>query len=151
MGRGRRKNHLKALLARLKRDEPLAFRLSARLLSNVLVDPVTGCWEWQRRRNRDGYGMLAVRVNGGDPVPFGVHVIAWLLFRGRILARHVCSHSCDNPPCCNPDHIESKTTQGNHDDALDRYRHTSWKTKKYYESLGDRARYSGAPGPDVPF
>ena len=147
MGRGRHKNHLKALLARLKRDESFAFALSSRLLSNVLVDPIIGCWEWQRRLNRDGYGQLAVRVNGGDPVPFGVHVLAWILFRGRIVRGNHHSHTCDNPPCCNPDHIESKSVQGNHDDALDRFRHTAWKTKKYYDSLGDR----GAPGPDVPF
>lgn len=147
MGRGRRSNHLAALLARLKSDEAFAFTLSSRLCSNVLVDPLTLCWEWQRRRDPCGYGMLAVRLNGGRPVPFRVHVLAWILFRGRAISKHVRAHTCDNPPCCNPDHIESKTTQGNHDDALERYRHTSWKTRKYFESHGDK----GAPGPNVPF
>lgn len=139
MGRGRRKNHLKVLLARLKGDEAFAHSLRARLRANVLENPLTGCWEWQRRLDPKGYGMMAVRLNGGRPVPFRVHVLAWILYRGSINVRQVRAHRCDNPSCCNPDHIEQKSTQGNHDDALDRFRHTSWKTKKYYDSLADDA------------
>lgn len=141
------KRHVRRLIERLVRDERFALALYSRLLRNVLECPLTGCWEWQRRRDPDGYGRLTVRVNGGSPVAFRVHVISWILFGGKFSARLVRAHKCDNPPCCRPDHIEQKSNAGNIDDSRARYRHSSYKNFKYYESLGDR----GAPGPDVPF
>ena len=141
------------LVARLKSDEAFAFALACRLLDNIVENPVTGCWEWQRRVKSNGnggepYGVLCVRLPGvPHPVPFRVHVLASVLFNGPVNHRHVRAHNCDNTICCNPAHIEQKSQRDNINDSVGRYRHNSWKNKKYFESLGD----ARAPGPDVPF
>lgn len=60
-----------------------------------------GCWEWQRSRLPKGYG------HGR----FGrrhiyAHRIAWELANGQAVPDGLCVlHRCDNPPCCNPEHL----------------------------------------------
>lgn len=146
MSRPKGKRHIRRLIERLRKDEGFALALRARLQDNVLACPITDCWEWQRRKDPAGYGMLAIRING-KPVPFRAHVLAWILFQGTFSGKLVRAHRCDNPSCCNPDHIQQKPEAGNHEDAMERYRHSSYKNFKYFETLGDRR----APGPDVPF
>lgn len=149
----KRKRHLRLLIDRLRADESFAFALARRLLDNIIEDPLTGCWEWQRRLARNGsggepYGMLCVRLPGvAHPVPFRVHVLSWILFRGPFNARHDRAHECDNTVCCNPAHIESKSRADNIGDSVTRYRHSAYKNLKYFGTLGDRR----VPGPDCPF
>jgi hypothetical protein len=155
----KRRSHMRGLVARLKSDEAFSFALACRLLDNIVENPVTGCWEWQRRVKSNGnggepYGVLCVRLPGvPHPVPFRVHVLAWILFRGPCNAGHVRAHECDNTLCCNPAHIEQKTQQHNVNDSMTRGRHSSFKNLKYFGTLGDRAtRFDArAPGPDCPF
>jgi hypothetical protein len=64
------------------------------------VQKTDGCWEWQGTRLPDGYGM--VYWNGKSR---RVHRLAYMLTYGPIPpGLHVC-HACDNPPCCNPEHL----------------------------------------------
>lgn len=64
-----------------------------------------GCWEWEGGRNSRGYG--TVWFNGAV---VQAHRAAWELTNGPIPAddtyHGVCvCHSCDNPKCCNPQHL----------------------------------------------
>ena len=60
----------------------------------------SGCWEWIGARNDGGYGQKSV-----DGKLIYTHRITWSLLRGPIpKGKHVL-HVCDNPPCCNPDHL----------------------------------------------
>jgi hypothetical protein len=80
---------------------PDAGLLEARLLSLRSIDPATGCWEWQGRRDRWGYGRITVRHRR-----YSVHRLAASLFLGFELSSelHVL-HRCDNPCCFRPDHL----------------------------------------------
>ncbi len=73
--------------------------LKEKFLSRVRHD-ANGCWLWTGYCNEGGYGMMffAGRMRGA-------HRVSWLLFRGRIPARKVVCHTCDVPPCVNPDHL----------------------------------------------
>ena len=75
--------------------------LVSRLLARRRVNPETGCWEWQGRRDRWGYGRITV-----SHWRRSVHRLAASLFLGFDLAsrQHVL-HRCDNPGCFRPDHL----------------------------------------------
>lgn len=77
-----------------------------KMRANVDKDPVTGCWEWNKYRLATGYGRT--RYMGRN---FLAHRLAWILAHPDDLIQIadkpkilVCHH-CDNPPCCNPDHL----------------------------------------------
>jgi hypothetical protein len=65
---------------------PLEERFKAKLAPK---DPVTGCIEWV------GKGEGQVRA----------HRLAYELKHGPIPPGMKVCHTCDNPPCCNPDHL----------------------------------------------
>lgn len=75
--------------------------LRGRLLERRGVDPLTGCWEWQGRRDRWGYGRITVAHRR-----YAVHRLSAALFLGFDLTSplHIL-HRCHNPPCFRPDHL----------------------------------------------
>lgn len=95
-----------------------------RLKSKCLVDPSTGCWVYQGFRQRLGYGDISYRG-----VNQRAHRVAYKLWKGEIPAGLDILHKCDNPPCCNPDHLKAGTAKENALESRDRKRHyTSSKT-----------------------
>lgn len=82
-------------------DDPLVV---ARFWSKVQVRRPGQCWPWQSAsRHSFGYGVF--KPSKADPVT-KAHRFAWQLANGRIPDGLVVRHRCDNPPCCNPAHLE---------------------------------------------
>lgn len=79
----------------------------------------TGCLEWMGTRNKLGYGTL--HVNGGRA--WLAHRWAWTLQRGAIPDGLLVLHSCDNPPCCNVNHLWLGTNADNKHDSMRKGRH----------------------------
>lgn len=76
------------------------------------------CWEWTGSTNK-GYGSISVH---GSRVRVA-HVVAWELHHGRALpVGMVVRHRCDNPPCCNPNHLILGTHGDNNRDKSERNR-----------------------------
>lgn len=66
------------------------------------------CWEWQARKDPDGYGRFAVdRKNRKSPR------VAWVLVYGEIPGDLCVCHRCDCPSCCNPRHLFLASHRGN--------------------------------------
>lgn len=79
------------------------------------------CWEWRGARNEHGYGVITlVRKNLFNA---RVHRVMFERHFGPIEERLVVRHKCDNPPCCNPDHLELGTMADNSNDTKVRGRH----------------------------
>lgn len=76
-----------------------------------------GCWEWQGGINHNGYGLVTFRT-----VKYLAHRFAYTLWAGPIPADTLLRHSCDNPPCINPEHLSPGTHQSNTYDAISRRR-----------------------------
>ncbi len=69
------------------------------------------CLEYIRGRDKNGYGRITINSK-----KVGAHQLAWVLCSGRFIPpgnRVVIRHSCDNPPCCNPDHLSLGTQKEN--------------------------------------
>ncbi len=74
------------------------------------------CWPWTGARQspvykgrHGGYGYFSVRRK-----TYYVHRRVLELQLGRrLVPGEVAMHSCDNPPCCNPQHIELGTQAQN--------------------------------------
>lgn len=59
------------------------------------------CWEWTGSRNAKGYPVFGV---AGRSVT-ATRLMLALSGKPRPSDKHKACHRCDNPPCCNPDHI----------------------------------------------
>jgi hypothetical protein len=69
----------------------------------------SGCWEWLRGRNRQGYGkftfMRRTAKESVNVTKVATHA-AFFVRHGRWpLEGLVLMHSCDAPSCVNPDHL----------------------------------------------
>lgn len=85
-----------------------------RIKRAVTIDPDTGCWVWQRAKNREGYGRMSVpnshRAGGGV---WFAHRVSYEVFVGPIPEGLVLDHLCRNRACVNPDHLEPVTHKTN--------------------------------------
>lgn len=81
----------------------------------------TECWDYIGRYTNDGYGCFDI-VDGSRIL---AHRLAYYLYY-RIDPRNklVC-HTCDNPKCCNPNHLFLGDSQDNVKDSVKKKRHSS--------------------------
>ena len=86
--------------------------LRDKITARIIVTE-SGCWEWQGSRLPSGYGRLGHRY---------VHRAMYEVSHGPIPDGLFVLHACDNPPCCNPDHLRVGTAKDNSRDAVDRKR-----------------------------
>ena len=85
----------------------------------------TGCIEWTGAHNEYGYGIL--RVNRRN---IRAHRATWELTNGPIPKGMVICHKCDNPPCCNVDHLFLGTLGDNSRDMASKGR-GYWQQKTH--------------------
>lgn len=69
-----------------------------------------GCWIWQASRNDDGYGWF---WDSGRERMTRAHRVAWRIHHGAIPEGWVVTHTCDQPSCTNPGHLQLDTQQAN--------------------------------------
>ncbi len=80
-------------------------RLNAGIRKEYGVDP---CWIWTKGTSGWGYGDIRE-----GPKTLKAHRVAWEQKYGPIPNGLFVLHKCNNPPCCNPDHLFLGTKKDN--------------------------------------
>lgn len=115
----------KVIAENKKRKRPLA----ERFWEKVEIGEIDECWEWQANKLPKGYGtfkdeMLKINL---------AHRMAYFLKNGDFDRNLVICHSCDNPPCVNPNHLFLGTQKDNLEDSVQKGRFP--KGEKHHNSL----------------
>jgi hypothetical protein len=79
----------------------------------------TRCWPWTGGTCQ-GYGRTFF-----EGVPMNAQRVAWFLTKGVWPEDNSC-HKCDNPPCCNPNHLFDATDAENVADMYAKGRDNPW-------------------------
>jgi len=85
------------------------------------VQQTSKCWTSSFKANVRGYKLIGRRVNGKQNTMLA-HRVAYELFKGPIPPGLFICHSCDNPGCCNPNHLFIGTQQDNVQDMRNKNR-----------------------------
>lgn len=106
-----------------------------RLMINLRIDPLTGCWNWTKATDRDGYGSIKIKKK-----TCRVSRVAYQLYVGQIPDNLLVLHICDNRRCFNPNHLELGDEGKNRRDAFKRGRITADDLKHWFKKRSEKHR-----------
>jgi len=93
------------------------------------IEKADGCWKWKASTNKDrGYGRIGVKAG----ICVNAHRVSWVIHNGSIPGDLFVCHKCDNPPCCNPEHLFLGTRQDNVDDMILKKRGKHFNTSEFF-------------------
>lgn len=75
------------------------------------------CWEWEKGKDKNGYGKLGLKYPDGSYKTRSAHRMAYMVVHAELPPGSIIMHICDNPPCFNPKHLINGTHQANMDHA----------------------------------
>lgn len=93
-----------------------------RFSSYYKINPITKCWEWISKKDKDGYGKFIIGKKS-----IRAHRFSYEFFESEIMEKMFICHSCDNPSCVNPKHLWLGTNQDNQIDSVKKGRRKSFK------------------------
>lgn len=109
-------------------------KLEERFWRHVDVKHFDECWEWDGALFSNGYGSIRIGSRRGL-----THRIAYELKFGPIPNGLYVLHSCDNPKCCNPNHLFLGTQL---DNMHDMHKKKRWKCSNRGGELNSNCKLS---------
>lgn len=108
------------------------------------IKKTDSCWLWTGGADECGYGVIGITSNK-KRYGFRVHRVIWNEVNGPIPDQMRVLHKCDNPPCCNPDHLFLGTQKDNMDDMWRKNR----ANPQYGDNNGSRKHPESRPRGDT--
>ena len=84
------------------------------------LDKSGDCWLWTASCAGKGYGQMKLPKQRKQEYS---HRLAYMIYKGPIEDNQYVCHTCDNPKCCNPDHLFLGTCKDNLQDMKAKNRH----------------------------
>lgn len=97
------------------------------------IDPVTGCWNWIKSCDGQGYGQFW----SGSKL-MRSHRWAYNYYKGNLSQNLCVCHKCDNIKCVNPDHMFLGTQDDNLKDMTNKGRRALDTAKNRNTARGER-------------
>ena len=85
--------------------------------NRVNVGKPDECWAWNGNSDELGYGLIHYHRR-----KWRAHRLAYTLTKGEIPKDMIIMHKCDNPACCNPDHLSVGEHKDNVHDMMQKAR-----------------------------
>ena len=93
--------------------------IRSRFEDKIMYEPMTGCWIWTgATRGNNHYG--AIKISQTKSVL--CHRLSYEMYKEYIPDKLKVLHTCDNPLCCNPNHLILGTQLDNIQDRVKKQR-----------------------------
>ena len=84
-----------------------------RLKKHAVIDEETGCWNWDGRIDKDGYGRITITTKEKQ-FTMSVHRQSYAIYNNVVLTSFdIICHQCHNRKCFNPAHLKKSTRLNN--------------------------------------
>ena len=80
------------------------------------------CWNWKGKKNIKGYGRMIMFQR-----EYAATRVVYEIVNGKIPSGYLICHKCDNPSCCNPNHLFAGLPKDNMEDMVQKNRN-NWST-----------------------
>ena len=104
------------------------FLLSVDKDGDIKREGLTPCWKWLKSKSTGGYGQFDYKK-----IKWNAHRYSWWYHNEcpdlEELKGKQIMHQCDNPECCNPEHLTLGTPKDNAIDALTRIKKKVYSPK----------------------
>jgi hypothetical protein len=87
---------------------------------------ISDCWCWTGSKDKDGYGRIGFKIDNKKKM-FRANRLAYFIENPADDQHSIVCHNCDNPSCCNPNHLFLGTSSQNSKDCRNKGRQGSQK------------------------